>query len=46
LQVGMFNTISWQELIIIPGLIILAVLAGIVPAMAAYRTDVSKNLAN
>lgn len=46
LQVGMFNTISSQELIIIPGLIVLAVLAGIVPAMAAYRTDVSKNLAN
>lgn len=44
LQVGMFNTISWQEAILIPGLIILAILAGILPALAAYRTDVSKNL--
>lgn len=46
LQVGMFNTISLQELIVIPGLILLAVLAGIIPAIAAYRTDVSRNLAN
>lgn len=44
LQVGMFNTISWQEAILIPTLVFLAVLAGILPALAAYRTDVSKNL--
>ncbi len=46
LQVGMFNTISIQELVVIPGLIVLAVLAGIIPAIAAYRTDVSRNLAS
>jgi putative ABC transport system permease protein len=46
LQVGMFNTISWAEMTIIPGLVVLAVMAGIIPAMAAYRTDVSKNLAS
>ncbi len=46
LQVGMFNTISTQELIVIPGLIVLAVLAGIIPAIAAYRTDVSRNLSS
>ena len=46
LQVGLLNTISWQEAVLIPGLVILAVLAGIIPAMAAYRTDVSKNLSS
>lgn len=46
LQIGMFNTISVQELIVIPGLVVLAVLAGIIPAIAAYRTDVSRNLSS
>ncbi len=46
LRVGMFNTISWQELILIPGLVLLAIIAGIIPAIAAYRTEVSKNLAS
>lgn len=32
------------ELILIPGLIILATLVGYVPAMVAYRTDVAKSL--
>ncbi|MCA9102129.1 MAG: ABC transporter permease [Planctomycetales bacterium] len=32
------------ELALIPGLIVLATAAGIVPALAAYRTDVSKAL--
>lgn len=44
LQVGLLNTISWQEIILIPGLILLGVLAGIIPALSAYRTDVSKSL--
>jgi len=42
----MFNTISWQETVLIPGLIVLAILAGIIPAIAAYRTDVSNNLSS
>ncbi|MEX0936259.1 MAG: FtsX-like permease family protein [Pirellulales bacterium] len=33
-----------QELILIPGLMILATLAGFLPAMAAYRTDVARSL--
>ena len=32
------------ELALIPGLMVLATLAGVVPALAAYRTDVSKAL--
>lgn len=32
------------ELILIPGLIVLATLVGYVPAMVAYRTDVAKSL--
>jgi putative ABC transport system permease protein len=46
LRVTMFNTISWQETVLIPGLIVLAILAGIIPAIAAYRTDVSSNLSS
>ncbi len=38
------RTIS-SELLIIPGLMLLAVLVGIYPAISAYRTDVSKALA-
>lgn len=38
----------WQfkliELVLIPGLIVLATLAGYVPALVAYRTDVAKSL--
>jgi putative ABC transport system permease protein len=33
-----------QELILIPGLMILATLAGFLPAMSAYRTDVARSL--
>ena len=33
------------ELVIIPGLIVLASLVGYLPAMSAYRTDVAENLA-
>jgi putative ABC transport system permease protein len=37
---------SWQELVLIPGLVILASLVGFLPALAAYRTDVAKALAS
>lgn len=36
---------SRQELVLIPGLIVLASLVGLLPALAAYRTDVAKSLA-
>ena len=36
---------DWQELVLIPGLILLASLVGFLPAVAAYRTDVAKSLA-
>jgi putative ABC transport system permease protein len=36
---------DWQELVLIPALIVLAALVGFLPALAAYRTDVSKALA-
>jgi putative ABC transport system permease protein len=36
---------DWQELVIIPGLVLLASLVGLLPAIAAYRTDVAKALA-
>ncbi|MFN3190340.1 MAG: ABC transporter permease [Aureliella sp.] len=39
-----WTTISSTELWIVPGLVLLAVLAGIIPAFVAYRTDVSKSL--
>ena len=32
------------ELILVPGLIILAIIVGFLPALAAYRTDVSEAL--
>ena len=35
---------DWQELVIIPGLLILASLVGFLPALSAYRTDVAKSL--
>jgi len=36
---------DWQELLLIPGLVLLASIVGFLPALAAYRTDVSKALA-
>jgi putative ABC transport system permease protein len=36
---------DWQELVLIPGLVVLASLVGLLPALAAYRTDVAKSLA-
>ncbi len=35
----------WQELVLIPGLLVLASLVGLLPAVVAYRTDVAKALA-
>ena len=46
ISIGFFNTITIQEAVLIPGLMILATLAGIVPAFVAYRTNVSENLGN
>jgi putative ABC transport system permease protein len=36
---------DWQELVLIPGLVLLASLVGFLPALSAYRTDVAKALA-
>jgi putative ABC transport system permease protein len=41
---GLFE-FDWQELVLIPGLVVLASLVGFLPALAAYRTDVAKALA-
>ncbi len=35
---------DWQELVLLPGLVVLASLVGFLPAVAAYRTDVAKSL--
>ena len=35
---------DWRELVLIPGLVVLASLVGFLPALAAYRTDVAKAL--
>lgn len=42
-QVGLFS-VTQYEWLILPFVILLSLLAGIVPAMAAYRTDVGSNL--
>jgi putative ABC transport system permease protein len=42
--VGAFQ-FQWNELVLIPGLIVLASLVGYLPAAIAYRTDVAKSLA-
>ncbi len=44
IQIGFFNTITPTEWMLIPGIMVLATLAGIVPAFVAYRTNVSQNL--
>ena len=44
IALGIFE-FDWQELVLIPGLVLLASLVGFLPALAAYRTDVSKALA-
>jgi putative ABC transport system permease protein len=43
-SLGLFE-FDWQELVLIPGLVVLASLVGLLPAVAAYRTDVAKSLA-
>lgn len=35
---------DWQELVLIPALVLLAALVGFLPALSAYRTDVAKSL--
>jgi putative ABC transport system permease protein len=40
-----FFTISSYELYVLPFVLILATLAGLLPAAVAYRTDVGQNLA-
>jgi putative ABC transport system permease protein len=44
ITLGLFE-FDWQELVLIPALVILASLVGLLPALAAYRTDVAKSLA-
>jgi putative ABC transport system permease protein len=50
-MLGADSSIAWlqnmrvsSELLLIPGLILLAILVGLVPAIAAYRTDVAEAL--
>jgi len=35
---------QWNELLLIPGLLVLSALIGYLPAVVAYRTDVAKSL--
>jgi putative ABC transport system permease protein len=35
---------TWQELLLVPGLVAFAALVGFLPAISAYRTDVAKTL--
>jgi putative ABC transport system permease protein len=35
---------SWQEMLLVPGLVTFAALVGFLPALSAYRTDVAKTL--
>jgi putative ABC transport system permease protein len=44
ISLGLFE-FDWRELVLIPGLIVLASLVGLLPALAAYKTDVAKALA-
>ncbi len=44
IAVGFLQFAPGFELILIPGLIVLASLVGFLPALAAYRTDVGKAL--
>jgi putative ABC transport system permease protein len=43
MSLGVFQ-FDWQEIVLIPGLVVLASLVGLLPAVAAYRTDVAKSL--
>lgn len=44
IQIGFLNTITSVEWVLLPGLVVLATFAGVIPALAAYRTNVSENL--
>lgn len=44
IRIGLLTTHK-DELWIIPGLILVGILAGLLPAVVAYRTDVSRSLA-
>ncbi len=44
IQLGLLTSVTLPELLLIPGLVVLASLAGLIPAIAAYQTDVSRNL--
>ncbi len=46
IQLGFLNSITSVELLLVPGLILLATLAGIIPAVVAYRTNVSQHLSS
>lgn len=46
IRVTFFNSMTYTESILVPGLVLLAVIAGIIPALVAYRTNVSKHLAS
>jgi putative ABC transport system permease protein len=41
---GFFSFVKWEALLL-PGLVVLSTLAGYLPAMSAYKTDVSRSLA-
>lgn len=43
-RIDFFSVNSEMELYIVPGLIVLGTLAGVIPAMAAYRTSVARSL--
>jgi putative ABC transport system permease protein len=43
-SIGFLNTLTVYEWALVPGLILLATLAGIIPALVAYRTNVARNL--
>lgn len=44
IQVTFLNTMTIWEATLVPGLVLLAAIAGIIPALMAYRTNVSQNL--
>jgi putative ABC transport system permease protein len=42
--IGFFTSASSQELWLVPGMVLIGILAGVVPAISAYRTSVVKSL--
>lgn len=43
-SIGMMSSVSPQELLLVPGMIVIGILAGIIPAMSAYRSSVVESL--